>query len=65
MYGVRESIAGRIIEFYHINSEDNYADILTKPLGNAAFHRLVKPLLFRTPICYESIGTNDVAEALC
>jgi hypothetical protein len=44
---VREAIAAGIIEFYHIPSVSNFADILTKPLSTIVFHRLVKPLLFR------------------
>ena len=46
---VREAIAAGILTFSHINSEDNYADILTKALPSSAFHTLVKPLLFRVP----------------
>lgn len=47
---VREEIAANIIRFKHIKSTENYADILTKPLGGTAFYTLVKPLLFRNPI---------------
>ena len=47
---VRESIAGGILKFTHIPSEQNYADILTKPVSRMAFHELVKPLLFRVPM---------------
>ena len=46
---VREAIAGRIIQFNHIKSEQNYADVLTKPLPGAKFHPLIKELLFRNP----------------
>ena len=46
---IREAIAGGIMRFAHIASVENFADILTKPLANAAFHSLVKPLLFRQP----------------
>jgi hypothetical protein len=46
---VREAIAGKIIIFVHIRSETNYADVLSKPLANDAFHTLIKPLLFRVP----------------
>ena len=38
---VRESIAAGFINFAHIKSEDNMADILTKPLGKAAFERII------------------------
>ena len=47
---VREAIAGGVMKFAHISSEMNYADVLTKPLGSAQFHQLVKPLLFRVPM---------------
>ena len=46
---VREAIAAKILRFSHIRSEENLADILTKPLPNPAFHSLVKPILFRVP----------------
>ncbi len=46
---VREACAANIIRFTHIESTANYADILTKPLANEAFHKLVKPLLFKVP----------------
>ena len=46
---VREAIAGKVINFSHIPSEYNYADILTKPVPGETFRRLVKPLLFRVP----------------
>jgi hypothetical protein len=46
---IREAVAGGLITFAHVESKDNYADILTKPLPNDAFLRLVKPLLFRLP----------------
>jgi hypothetical protein len=44
---VREAIAAKITRFAHISSEDNFADVLTKPLPADRFHKLVKPLLFR------------------
>ena len=46
---VRESIAAGILVFAHINSEDNYADLATKSLGKATFHRLARKVLFRQP----------------
>lgn len=46
---VRESIAAGFIKYGHIRSEDNVADILTKPLGSAAFERLCSKYLFRRP----------------
>ena len=46
---VREAIAAKIIVFKHIKSTENFADVLTKPLGGQEFHNLVKPHLFRNP----------------
>ena len=45
----REAVASGIVRFSHIDSIDNYSDILTKPLPAPTFNRLVKPLLFRDP----------------
>ena len=47
---VRESIAAGILQFAHIKSTDNIADIMTKPLPNQQFHTLAKEVLFRTPV---------------
>ena len=44
---VRESIAGGFIRYGHIKSEDNMADILTKPLVRSVFERLCSKYLFR------------------
>ena len=44
---VREAIAGGFIIFGHINSEENLADILTKPLNVTNFHGLLEHYLFR------------------
>ena len=46
---IREAIAAGIIQFVHVATTENCADILTKPLPGPLFHSLVKPLLFRTP----------------
>jgi hypothetical protein len=46
---VREAITGGIMNFVHIKGTTNYADMLSKPLSNDAFHGLIKPLLFRVP----------------
>ena len=46
---VREAIAGGIMNFVHIPGTTNYANVLSKPLSNDAFHKLIKPLLFRVP----------------
>jgi hypothetical protein len=47
---VREAIAGGFVLFGHIPSEENLADIGTKPLGTQVFHRLIDPYLFRLPL---------------
>src|SRR5687768_17131885 len=44
---VREAIAAKIINFAHIDSQVNVADILTKPLVSEVFHRLLKSYIFR------------------
>jgi hypothetical protein len=47
---VRESIAAGFIRFAHIRSEENLADILTKPLARALFQELTSECLFRRPL---------------
>ena len=44
---VRESIAAKFVRFQHIKSEDNMADLLTKPLPRALFDKLTAQYLFR------------------
>jgi len=44
---VREAIAAGFVRFGHVRSEQNIADIMTKPLGPCIFHRLAHPYLFR------------------
>ena len=47
---VREAVAAGFIVYGHIKSEDNVADICTKPLPTAAHKRITGQYLFRTPI---------------
>ena len=47
---VQESIAAGVLTFAHILSTENIANIMTKPLPNQKFHKLVKPVLFRAPV---------------
>ena len=47
---VRESIAGGYITYKHIRSEDNLADLLTKPLPRATFERLTSKYIFRNAL---------------
>ena len=46
---VREAIAAKVLRFCHVRSEENLADVLTKPLPNHLFYNLIKPILFRVP----------------
>ena len=47
---VREMIAAGVINFGHIDSDKNLADLFTKPLGPQLFLSLVKKYLFRQPM---------------
>jgi hypothetical protein len=42
----REAIAAGIVRIIYIKSENNRADILTKPLPSQAFYHLTKKILF-------------------
>ena len=46
---VRETIAFKIIHFYHLPSAANVADILTKPLSSEVIHGLLRQCLYRKP----------------
>jgi hypothetical protein len=48
---VKEDIAAtsRIMRFAYIKSEENFSDVLTKPLSNEKFHYLMKRWLFHVP----------------
>ena len=46
---VREAIAAGIVDFAHVPSEENLADIFTKPLPSQTFHNLTRKYLFRRP----------------
>ena len=62
---IRESIAADIVDFVHINSEENFADVLTKPLPIATHHKLIKGWIFRqAKIIEDDIKQqwNDVAQ---
>ena len=58
---VREIIATGKLEFRHVRSEANIADILTKPLPPDKFLELVLPVLFRKPRnrCQETEDNQD------
>ena len=42
------------MRFAHISSNENIADVSTKPLPNKTFHYLVKKYLFRQPLSLEA-----------
>ena len=44
---IRESIAAGFVIYGHIPSEDNVADIMTKPLGKLLFEKATSQYLFR------------------
>jgi hypothetical protein len=45
---VHECVAVKIITPFHIDGKDNFADILTKPLGGTVFKHHVWDLLWHT-----------------
>ena len=47
---VREAIAAGFVEYAHINSNQNVADIFTKPLTTQTFYELVQTYFDRKPI---------------
>ena len=47
---VREMISCNVIRFTHIDSSQNYSDLLTKALPKKKFRELTDPLLFRKSI---------------
>ncbi len=52
---VREAIAASIIRFHHVRSEDNIADVLTKPLGFKTMYHLTSPWFFQSPLHLEML----------
>jgi hypothetical protein len=59
---VRESIAAGFIRFAHIRSEENLADILTKPLARTLFQQLTTECLFRRPLTVTGRKEEKVGE---
>jgi len=43
---VRENVASGVVDIVHVDSQDNLADILTKPLGPQEYYRLMKKMRF-------------------
>ena len=46
---VQEAIVAKVMRFAYVKSEENFSDILTKPLSNEKFHHLVENWLFCVP----------------
>ena len=46
---VREAAASRILQFKHVDSANNLADLLTKSVSKTTFYALTKRCLFRSP----------------
>jgi hypothetical protein len=55
---VHEAIAANIIRFIKVDTKDNYADCLTKPLAGPICHSIVSPLLFRKPSSFLMTKTS-------
>jgi hypothetical protein len=56
---IREAIAAGIVDYAHVDSKENMADIFTKPLPNTAFKHLIGKYLFRKP---NSENMEDIAD---
>ena len=56
---VREAIAAEIVTFSHVTSENNFADILTKPLPSHLHSPLIKKLLFRRADVIEKVAVVE------
>src|SRR5687768_4082281 len=54
-HSVRENIAAKVINFSHLPSTENVADVLTKPLNSHIFHNLMKGYIFRKPKIQEQV----------
>jgi hypothetical protein len=63
---IRENIAAKTIEYVHVPSTLNAADVLTKPLGVQVHNRLVDPILqgdgIPTIFRKESYGETEKGE---
>ena len=46
---VREAVAAGVVQLYHVRSEDNLADTMTKPLTSKKLRGLFSQYLFRSP----------------
>jgi hypothetical protein len=57
---VQEAIAAGFVRFGHVQSEQNIADIMTKPLGPCIFHQLAHPYLFRHLSTHKDDELEDI-----
>ena len=60
---VREAIAANIVNFRHIPTDRNFADILTKPVKPHTFRILCSRVLFRRPPFVPLPSATDTADA--
>ncbi len=61
---VREAVAARIIDYGHIPSEANLADIATKPLPRPVFERLTSMYLFRRPLTVTYVPSTSATHCV-
>ena len=56
---VRKAVAAKIIEFGHIDTDDNMTDIYTKPLPGLQFTKLTSKCLFHKPQAFVETTTKE------
>ncbi len=56
---IREAIAGHFVIFGHIDSDENVADLCTKPLNIKSFQHLTAKYLFRQPDTLKKAKTPE------
>ena len=59
---IRECLAAGFIEYGHISSEDNVADIMTKPLGKVLYERITSQYLFRKRSHFDNEKSQEKEE---
>ena len=55
---VREAHAASILSLSHVKSQENHADVLTKPLCGTIFMSLISPILMRKPKSFKKETEN-------
>ena len=53
---VREAVAARVMRFVHIDTHENLADIMTKPLGRVKHEGLMNRLIGRKTFEFEDVS---------